>query len=49
MTHCEDFDFWVRLLMLGGHALYLDELLGEYRVRPSSASASGEKMIRGVL
>ena len=49
MTHCEDFDFWVRLLMLGGHALYLDETLGEYRVRPSSASASGEKMIRGVL
>jgi glycosyltransferase involved in cell wall biosynthesis len=49
MTHCEDFDFWVRLLLLGGHALYIDELLGEYRVRPSSASASGEKMIRGVL
>lgn len=49
MTHCEDFDFWVRLLLAGGHALYLDELLGEYRVRPSSASASGEKMIRGVL
>jgi glycosyltransferase involved in cell wall biosynthesis len=49
MAHCEDFDFWVRLLMLGGHALYLDEVLGEYRVRPSSASASGEKMIRGVL
>jgi glycosyltransferase involved in cell wall biosynthesis len=49
MTHCEDFDFWVRLLMLGGHALYLDEVLGEYRVRPSSASASSEKMIRGRL
>jgi glycosyltransferase involved in cell wall biosynthesis len=49
MSHCEDFDFWVRLLTLGGHALYVDELLGEYRVRPSSASASGEKMIRGVL
>lgn len=49
MTHCEDFDFWVRLLLPGGHALYLDEVLGEYRVRPSSASASGEKMIRGVL
>jgi glycosyltransferase involved in cell wall biosynthesis len=49
MTHCEDFDFWVRLLLLGGHALYLDEVLGEYRVRPASASASGEKMIRGLL
>ena len=49
MTHCEDFDFWVRLLLPGGHALYLDEVLGEYRVRPSSASASGEKMIRGLL
>jgi len=49
MTHAEDFDFWVRLMMLGGHALYLDEVLGEYRVRPSSASASNSKMILGNL
>jgi hypothetical protein len=49
MTHCEDFDLWIRLLLSGGHALYIDEVLGEYRVRPSSASASGEKMNRGVL
>ena len=49
MTHCEDFDFWVRLLMLGGHALYVDEVLGEYRVRASSMSAQAEKMIRWVL
>ncbi len=45
MTHCEDFDFWVRLLLTGGHALYIDELLGEYRVRPSSMSANAEKML----
>ncbi|AKH43991.1 glycosyltransferase involved in cell wall biosynthesis [Altererythrobacter atlanticus] len=49
MSHAEDFDFWVRLMMLGGHALYLDEVLGEYRVRPESASASNSKMIRGNL
>jgi glycosyltransferase involved in cell wall biosynthesis len=50
MTHCEDIDIWVRLLLPPhGHALYLDEVLGEYRVRPSSASARGEKMIRGLL
>ena len=49
MTHCEDFDFWVRLLLLGGHARYVDAVLGEYRVRPSSASASAAKMIRGNL
>ena len=49
MTHCEDFDFWVRLLMLGGHARYVDRVLGEYRVRPGSASASAAKMIRGNL
>jgi glycosyltransferase involved in cell wall biosynthesis len=49
MTHCEDFDFWIRLMMLGGHALYLDELLCEYRVRTSSASANVEKMIHGLL
>jgi hypothetical protein len=49
MTHCEDFDFWVRLMMLGGHARYVDAVLGEYRVRPGSASASAAKMIRGNL
>lgn len=49
MTHAEDFDFWVRLLLLGGHARYQDEVLGEYRVRPGSASASGAGMIRGNL
>lgn len=49
LTHCEDFDFWVRLLMLGGHARYVDAVLGEYRIRPGSASASGAKMIQGNL
>ena len=49
MTHAEDFDLWVRLLLLGGHARYVDEVLGEYRVRPSSASASAAKMIQGNL
>lgn len=49
MTHCEDFDFWVRLMQLGGDALYIDEVLGEYRVRPGSASGASEKMIRGNL
>jgi GT2 family glycosyltransferase len=49
MTHAEDFDLWVRLLLLGGHARYLDAVLGEYRVRPNSASASAALMIRGNL
>lgn len=49
MTHAEDFDLWVRLLLLGGHARYVDAVLGEYRVRPSSASASAAKMISGNL
>jgi hypothetical protein len=49
MTHCEDFDFWVRLMQLGGHARYVDAVLGEYRVRPGSASASAAKMIQGNL
>jgi glycosyltransferase involved in cell wall biosynthesis len=46
MTHSEDFDFWVRLVMLGGHARYIDAVLGEYRIRPGSASASGARMIQ---
>jgi glycosyltransferase involved in cell wall biosynthesis len=49
MTHAEDFDLWVRLLLDGGHARYVEAVLGEYRVRPGSASASGARMIRGNL
>ncbi|HYD23350.1 MAG TPA: glycosyltransferase family A protein [Croceibacterium sp.] len=49
MTHAEDFDFWVRLLLLGGHARYVDAVLGEYRVRPGSASAGAARMIEGNL
>ncbi|HKX80188.1 MAG TPA: glycosyltransferase family A protein [Novosphingobium sp.] len=51
MTHAEDFDLWVRLMMLGGpeasHAAYIDAVLGEYRVRLGSASAHGARMLRG--
>lgn len=48
-THCEDLDMWVQLMQLGGRAGYIDEVLGEYRVRVDSASASREKMLRGNL
>lgn len=47
MTHAEDFDLWVRLMLLGGHARYVDEVLGDYRVRSQSASASSQKMLQG--
>ena len=47
MAQAEDFDLWVRLMLLGGHARYLDEVLGDYRVRPGSASASAERMLLG--
>ena len=47
MTHAEDLDLWVRLMMLGGEARYIDEVLGEYRVRSSSASASADRMLMG--
>ncbi|MCJ2185443.1 glycosyltransferase family A protein [Novosphingobium beihaiensis] len=47
MAHAEDFDLWVRLMQLGGHARYTDTLLGEYRVRPNSASASSNRMLIG--
>lgn len=48
-THCEDFDMWVQLMQRGGRAGYIDEVLGEYRVRANSASASRERMLRGNL
>jgi len=47
MAQSEDFDFWVRLMMLGGTARYIDAVLGEYRVRPGSASANGGRMLLG--
>ncbi len=47
MTHAEDFDLWVRLMLLGGHALYIDEVLGDYRIRSASASAAEMKMLKG--
>jgi hypothetical protein len=47
MTHAEDFDFWVRLLMLGGHARYINGVLADYRVRAGSASARPGRMLMG--
>ena len=47
MAQSEDFDFWVRLMQLGGTAYYLDKVLGEYRVRPGSASANAGRMLLG--
>jgi len=47
MAQSEDFDFWVRLMLLGGTAHYIDEVLGEYRVRPGSASASPGRLLLG--
>lgn len=47
MTNSEDFDLWVRLLMHGGHARYIDAVLGDYRVRRGSASGHLLRNIRG--
>jgi glycosyltransferase involved in cell wall biosynthesis len=47
MTHAEDFDFWVRLMLLGGHARFARAVLGDYRVRAASASAQTVRMLRG--
>lgn len=47
MTHAEDLDFWVRLLLAGGHARYIDAVLADYRVRGNSASANNLALIKG--
>ena len=49
MTHSEDLDLWVRLLELGGNAHYVDQVLGEYRVRPHSASDNPVRLLQGNL
>jgi glycosyltransferase involved in cell wall biosynthesis len=47
MAQSEDFDLWVRLMQLGGYAWYADQVLGEYRVRANSASASSARLLMG--
>jgi len=47
MAQSEDLDFWVRLMLLGGEAHYVDAVLGDYRVRPGSASGSAVRMLLG--
>lgn len=47
MAQSEDFDLWVRLMTPGGHAHYVDRVMGEYRVRPNSASAHAGRMLMG--
>ena len=49
MTHSEDLDLWVRLLELGGNACYIDRVLGEYRVRPHSATDDQVRLLQGNL
>jgi glycosyltransferase involved in cell wall biosynthesis len=46
---CEDFEMWLRLLMAGGRAHYVDQVLGDYRVRAGSASANAGRMLLGNL
>ena len=47
MAQSEDFDLWVRLMLLGGQARYVDAILGDYRVRPGSASANAGRLLLG--
>ena len=47
MAQSEDFDLWVQLMLLGGHAAYINEVLGHYRVRAGSASSNGGRMLLG--
>ncbi|MBB3861814.1 glycosyltransferase involved in cell wall biosynthesis [Novosphingobium hassiacum] len=47
MAQSEDFDLWVRLMLRGGVAYYVDTVLGDYRVRPGSASSNAGRMLLG--
>lgn len=49
LRQCEDFDLWVRLLLAGGKAHYVAQVLGDYRVRAGSASADAGMMLAGNL
>lgn len=47
MTHAEDLDFWVRLLLPDGYARYINQILGNYRIREGSASGNNLALIHG--
>ena len=47
MAQSEDFDLWVRIMMRGGTARYIRDVIAEYRVRPGSASANAGRMLLG--
>lgn len=47
MAQSEDFDLWVRLMQRGGRARYVNRVLGDYRVRPGSASSNAGRMLLG--
>lgn len=49
MSHSEDFDLWVRLLMNDSKVFYVDRVLCDYRVRSDSASTDYLKLLRGKL
>ena len=49
MAQSEDLDLWVRLMLQGGDAYYVDAVLGDYRVRAGSASANAGRMLMGNL
>lgn len=49
MAQSEDLDLWVRLMLLGADAYYVDAVLGDYRVRAGSASANAGRMLMGNL
>jgi glycosyltransferase involved in cell wall biosynthesis len=44
MRRAEDYDLWIRLLLAGSRAGYVDEPLGYYRIRAGSLSRTGEQL-----
>jgi glycosyltransferase involved in cell wall biosynthesis len=43
MRRAEDYDLWIRLLLAGSRAGFVDEPLGYYRIRAGSLSRTGEQ------
>ncbi len=44
LTHCEDYDLWLRILYRGGRIAYQKDVLARYRSRPRSLSQDAKKM-----
>ena len=49
LSHCEDLDLWIRMLLAGASLAYVRDTLARRRIHASNMSNDGSAMVEGVL